>query len=464
MTKSKSPSRRSILAAGAAVTTFTIVPSSVLAQAATKKKKPKGFPEREQVPPSERLNIGYVGAGGKGRANIMGCMHHNIHTLCDVDAERAAPAFKHFTKAKKYDDWRVMLDKEAKNLDGLVVTTPDHNHAVITMAGMQLGLPVYTEKPLTRTISEARILADYARRNKIVTQMGNQGHATEGARLANEWIQGGLLGEIREVHTWTNRPIWPQGIVRPPAEKIPSTMNWDVWLGPAPEAPYSSRIAPFKWRGFWDYGAGALGDMAAHIIDHPVWALGLGEPLSVQVEFDRKNPVSAQDTFPISTEVTYQFAARGNQPPVTLKWYDGKNSPPWPEKLEAERTLPKSGGIIYYGSKHCMLQGSHGGTPRIFPETEMQAAARAKEIPPKNMPRSAGHYEEWIQAIKANDPSMAKSNFAYAGPLTETMLLACVAMRVGPGTKLSWDSKNMKTNNELANRYVNHEYRKGWSL
>jgi predicted dehydrogenase len=458
------PSRRSVLTAGAAVAAFNIVPSSVLAQAATKQKKAPGFPDKEQVPPSERVNLGFVGVGGKGRNNIIGCQHHNIYALCDVDAARGSAAFKHFTKAKRFEDWRVLLDKEAKNLDGLVISTPDHNHAVITMAAMQLGIPVYTEKPLTRTISEARILAEYARKNKCITQMGNQGHATEGARLTNEWIQGGLLGDVHEVHCWSNRPVWPQGIVRPPAETVPSTLNWDVWLGPAPQAPFSSQIVPFKWRAYWDYGAGALGDMAAHIIDHPVWALGLGAPLSVEVGFTRKNPASAKDTFPASTNVTYQFAARGDRPAVTLKWFDGKdNLPPRPETLEDSRTMPGN-GIIYIGSERSMMQGSHGGVPRIFPETEMQAAARNKLIPKKTMERSPGHYEEWIQAIKANDPSMAKSNFDYAGPLTETMLLGCVATRVGPGTRLTWDSKNMKTNNDIANRYIQHEYRKGWTL
>jgi predicted dehydrogenase len=462
MSKKNHPSRRSVLAAGAAtVTAFTIVPSSVLAQAA--KKKSKGFTDRELVPPSERLNIGFVGAGGKGRENIKGCMHHNIHTLCDVDADRASEAFKHFTKAKTYDDWRVMLEKEAKNLDGVVVTTPDHNHAVITMAAMQLGLPVYTEKPLTRTISEARALSKYAAENKIVTQMGNQGHSNDQARMAVEWIQAGALGDVREVHCWTNRPIWPQDIVRPSAEPVPSTMNWDVWLGPAPDAPYSSKIAPFKWRGYWDYGAGALGDMAAHIIDHPVWALDLGAPESVQVDFTRNNPASAKDTFPVSTVVTYTFAARGKKPPVTLKWFDGKNLPPRPEGLEETRNLTKS-GTIYLGDKYSMLQDCYGNSPRIFPETDMQTVAKSLKKIPKSIPRTPSHYEEWIQAIKADDPAQAKSGFDYSGPLTELMLLGCVATRVGPGTKLTWDSKSMKTNNDIANRYIQHEYRKGWSL
>lgn len=451
-------SRRSTLAA---LSTVTIVPSSVLAQAAKKKSQ---FPAADQLPPSERLNIGFVGVGGRGRANIRGCMKHNIYALCDVDSSRAAAAQTQFQKAKPFDDWRVMLDEVGDQLDGVVITTPDHSHAVITMGAMQLGKAVYTEKPLTRTISEARILADYAKKNNIVTQMGNYGHSFNDARMAVEWIQAGVLGDVKEVHCWTNRPIWPQGIVRPPAEKIPATMNWDVWLGPAPQAPYSSKIAPFKWRGFWDYGAGALGDMAAHIMDHPVWSLELGAPLSVEVDFDRENPASAKDTFPVSTVVTYTFAARGEQPPLILKWYDGKNKIPWPEGLEEGRTLEKDGGIIYYGDKYNMMQSCYGKSPRIFPETEMTAAVPELKNIPKTLARVSSHYEEWIQAVKADDPARTKSNFEYAGPLTEIMLLACAATRVGPGTKLTWEPESMKTGNALADQYMQHDYREGWSL
>jgi predicted dehydrogenase len=452
------------MAAGTAATAFSIVPPSVLAQSA---RKANSRADKDKLPPSERLNIGFAGVGGKGRINIQGCSAHNIYALCDVDSVRGAPSFDKYPSAKRFEDWRVMLDKEAKNLDAVVITTPDHNHAVVTMAAMQLGLAVYCEKPLTRTISEARILTEYARRNRIVCQMGNQGHAREGARLVNEWIRGGLLGEVREVHCWSDRPIWPQGIVRPAARPAPSTLNWDVWLGPAPDAPFGgtdkeSFIAPFNWRAYYDYGAGALGDMGAHIFDYPVWSLGLGAPLSVEAEFERANPASSGDTYPSSATVTFEFAARGARPPVTLKWFDGKKRPPWPETLEKERTLP-NGGMIFHGSKNSMLC-THATAPRLFPETAMQAAARAGEIPPKTLERSPGHYEEWIDAIKADDPSLAKSNFDYAGPLTETILLGCVAERVGSGTKLTWDSKNMKTDNELANRYIRHQYRKGWTL
>lgn len=457
----KNPTRRKALLAGASVSAFTIVPASVLAQASKKKNASRNG---GQLPPSERLNIGFVGIGGKGGSNINGCAHHNVYALCDVDTARGAGAFSRFPAAKRFDDWRVMLDKEANNLDAVVVSTPDHNHAVVSMAAMKLGLGVYCEKPLTRTISEARILTEYARKNRVICQMGNQGHANDHARMAVEWIQAGLLGDVREVHCWTNRPVWPQGIVRPAAEAVPATMNWDVWLGPAPKAGYSSQIAPFKWRAYWDYGAGALGDMAAHIIDHPVWALGLGAPQSVKVDFERADPASARDTFPASTVVTFEFAARGEQPPVQLKWYDGKSKMPWPQGLETSRQLNKTGGIAYFGSTCNLLQGCYGKSPRIFPEAKMQEAVKGGLLPPKTIPRSPGHYEEWLQAVKNNDYYGPKSNFDYAGPLTETMLLGCVAMRVGPGTKLNWDSKNMTTDNELANRYIQHEYRTGWSL
>jgi len=443
-------SRRGFLGtAGATVAAFNIVPSHVL------------FAQEGEAP-NDKLNIAFIGAGGRAGANIGGCagQKQNIYALCDVDENRCAGAVKKYPEAKVYTDWREMLDKEAKNIDAVVVSTPDHTHAIASISAMQLGKHVYCEKPLSRTVSEARLMKETARKYGVCTQMGNQGHAAEGARLTNEWIQAGAIGEVREVHTWTNRPIWPQGIVRPPEEPVPETMNWDVWLGTAPEKPYSGQIAPFKWRGYWDYGAGALGDMGAHIIDHPVWALDLRDPLSVEVEFERKDPKSAADTFPVTTKVTYEFAARGDLPPVKMIWFDGKQQPPRPEMLEEKRKLGHS-GVIYYGSKHVMMHGSHGGAPRILPEEAMKTFER----PEKTFPRSdGGHYGEWIKAIKANDPSKAISNFDYAAFLTEVMLLGCVATQVGSGTKLTWNPKEMKTGNDVADRYLHHEWRKGWSV
>jgi predicted dehydrogenase len=413
----------------------------------------------EKTAPSEKINIAGVGVGGRGGGNMHHCGGENIYALCDVDARRSHGTMKRFAKAKQYKDWRVMLDKDARSIDAVVVSTPDHCHAIVAMAAMKLGKHVYVEKPLTRTISEARALRDAARKYKVCTQMGNQGHAKEGARLTNEWIQSGSIGEVRKVHCCSRRPIWPQDIVRPPAEKVPEHLDWDVWLGPAPAKPYSGQIVPFKWRGYWDYGAGAIGDMGAHIIDHPVWALGLGAPLSIEVKCDRTTPGSEKETFPRSSTITYEFAARGKQPPVTLTWFDGKHRPPRPKELEEKRHLPGE-GVIYYGSKHIIRHGSHGGTPRIIPEEAMKTF----EQPPKTMKRSPGHHREWFDAIRKNDPSLALSNFDVAAHLTEIMLLGCVASRAGSGVKLTWDSEKMKTNNDVANRYVHHEYRKGWTL
>ncbi len=449
-----SHSRRQMLGSAAAASVFSMVPAAVLAA-----KK-----ERVALAPSEKLNLAFVGVGGRGKANVGACSHHNVYAICDVDRDHAAENIQKYGSAKFYSDWRALLDKEAKNIDAVVVSTPDHCHAVISMAAMQLGLGVYCEKPLTRTLSEARLIAAAAKKYQVATQMGNQGHSTEGARMTNEWVQSGLLGDIREVHCWTNRPSWPQGVVRPAGAPVPATLNWDVWLGPAPDAPYSPDIAPFKWRGYWEYGAGALGDMGAHILDHPVWALNLGAPVSVVAEFERESGASAKDTYPAGSVVTYRFAARGKLPPVTVKWFDGRRRlPPVPPTLEAGRKLP-SNGVIYYGSKHCMMHDSHGGTPRVFPETEMKSLLMEKALPAKTILRSPGHYEEWFQAVKAKNPSLATSEFGYAGALTETILLGCLAQRVGPGIELEWDSAALKTNNDIANRHVHHEYRNGWSL
>jgi predicted dehydrogenase len=446
--------RRFLGTSGAAAALFHVVPSRVLAA----KTRNKGGKQSEDAP-SDKLNIAFVGAGGRANGNIGGCSSQNVYILCDVDKNRCGGSVKKYPAAKFYTDWRAMLDKEADTIDAVVVSTPDHCHAIVSMAAMQLGKHVYVEKPMTRTVSEARALREAARKYKVCTQMGNQGHASEGARLTNEWIRSGAIGEVREVHTASNRPIWPQDIVRPPAEPVPAHLDWDVWLGPAPDKPYSGQIVPFKWRGYWDYGAGALGDMGAHIIDHPVWALELGPPLSVVAEYKRNTPGSEKDTFPQSSIVTYEFAARGDAPPVTMKWFDGKNRIPHPEMLEDNRKAPGN-GCVYFGSKYAIMHNSHGGAPRVIPEEKMKVFER----PPKTMERSPGHHREWIQAIKANDPSMAKSNFDYAGPLTETMLLGCVAVRLPSGTKLTWDSENMRTNNDVANRYLQHEYRKGWML
>jgi predicted dehydrogenase len=413
---------------------------------------------------NDKLNLAFVAVGGRAGANLGGCSSQNICVLCEVDKGRMGDAPKKWPNAKIYQDWREMLDKEAKGIDAVVCSTPDHCHAIVSITAMKMGKHVYCEKPVCRTVSEARLIKEAAKKHGVCTQMGNTGHASDGARLTNEWVQSGSIGDVKLVHCCTDRPAgwWPQGIRRPKEDPVPASMNWDIWLGPAPKKPYSKEIAPFKWRGYWDYGAGALGDMGAHIIDHPMWALDLGDPLTVVAEYVLKDPESIKDTLPAATKVTYEFPAKGNRPPVTLVWYDGgkSNQPPRPEGLEKDRQMIDN-GVIYYGSKFNMWHGSHGGAPRIIPEAKMKEF----QVPPKTLPRSnGGHYGEWFNAIKAKDPTMAKSNFDYATHLTEVMLLGCVAVRVGSGVKLKWDAEKMKFDNEAANKYLQHEYREGWAL
>ena len=406
---------------------------------------------------NEKLNVGFVGGGGRGAANISGCSKETIYTIADVDQRRCGDSLKKYPKTKYYTDWREMLEKEAGNIDAVAVSTPDHNHAIVAMAAMNAGKHVYVEKPLTLTIAEARALQNKAEEKGLCTQMGNQGHAADGARRTNEWVQSGAVGEIREVHTCTNRPGWPQDMLRPAAEEIPPTIDWDIWTGPAPAGPYSSEIVPFKWRGYIDYGTGALGDMGAHILDHPVWSLGLGVPDSVSVEIERKTKGSEKVSHPASCKIAYEFPARGDAPPVKLMWYDGSFAIPRPKNMDDKKKTPSS-GCIYYGSDFTFMHGSHGGKPQL-----VHSADKAKFVePPETMESSPGHHAEWIAGCKAGKPEMAKSNFSYAAPLTELMLLGTIAAQVGNGTKLTWDRERMVTGNAEADKLVRRKYRDGW--
>ncbi|MEK7753422.1 MAG: Gfo/Idh/MocA family oxidoreductase, partial [Acidobacteriota bacterium] len=286
--------------------------------------------------PNEKLNIGAIGAGGKGASDIAACVSENIVAFADPDWVRAAKTFEKYPNAKRYKDFREMLDKE-KSIDAVTVSTPDHMHAIAAMWAMERGIHVYVQKPLTRSIWEARMLAQAARKYKVATQMGNQGHSNEGARQCCEIIWAGQIGAVREVHAWTNRPIWPQGIDKPlPEEPVPATLNWDVWLGGAAMRPYNSKYAPFNWRGWYDFGCGALGDMACHILDAANWSLLLGAPTSVEcIQQEKKNA----HTFPTKSIIRFEFPARGSMPPVTLYWYDGGLLPKRPEGLDSKVTL-----------------------------------------------------------------------------------------------------------------------------
>ncbi len=441
-------SRRQFLSAGAAVAAFTVVPRHVLGGAG-------------QTPPSEKLNIAGIGVSGRGGGVLQGVESQNIVALCDVDWAHAAGTFKRYPNARQYKDFRVMLDKEAKNIDAVTVATPDHVHAVAAIAAMKLGKHVYCEKPLTHSVFEARKMAEVAREMKVATQMGNQGQASEETRLMCEFIWDGAIGPVREVHVWTDRPLnginavyWPQGVDRPKdTPPVPETLDWDLWLGPAPERPYHPAYLPFKWRGWWDFGTGALGDIGCHRIDPIFRALKLGHPTSVEAACTLVN----SETYPVASMVHYKFPARGDLPPVKLTWYDGGMRPPRPEELEDGRAYGTN-GILFVGDKGKMLEN------RLIPESKM----KEYKAPPQSIPRSPGHFEEWIRACKGGEP--AGSNFDHAGLLAQVVLLGNVVLRpelkeTVNRTPLYWDGVNMKfTNVTEANQYLQREYRKGWSL
>lgn len=439
-------SRREFIGASAmAVGAFTIVPRHVL-----------GGPG--YVAPSDKLNIACVGAGGKGESDIAAVSSENLVAFCDVDDVKAAETYKKFPNVKTYKDFRVMLEEHEDDIDAVTVSTPDHTHAIVAMTAIRMGKHVFVQKPLTHTIYEARQLAKAAEEEGVVTQMGNQGHAGEGARLLNEWIWDGAIGDIHEVHAWTNRPIWPQAIERPEAiPSVPPTLDWNLWLGPSPWRPYHPAYVPFSWRGWWDFGTGAIGDMGAHIIDHPYWALGLEYPDTVQATSTDFN----EETYPLASIVTYQFPKRGNKPEVKFVWYDGGLLPPRPEELEPGRRMgEQGGGVVFYGSKGKMMCSVYGSNPRIIPEDKMKEYKR----PEKTIPRSPGIHQEWIDACKGNGKTT--SHFGYAGKLTETMLLGNLAIKFkDKNTILKWDGENGQiTNLEEANQHLRTEYRKGWTL
>jgi len=446
--KKKRISRRDFLGSAATAAAFTIVPRYVL-----------GGPRN--IPPSEKLNIAGIGVGGQGAGDLGNVSSQNIVALCDVDWRHAAGTFNRYSNARKYHDFRKMLDKEDKNIDAVVVATPDHIHAPASMAAIKRGKHVYCEKPLTHSVYEARKVAEAAREHNVATQMGNQGQATERPRLMCEYIWDGAIGPVREVHVWTDRPLrglsavyWPQGVERPKETPlVPETLDWDLWLGPAPYRPYHPAYLPFKWRGWWDFGTGALGDIGCHALDPVFRALKLGHPTSVEAISTLVN----NETYPVASAVHYQFPARGDMPPVKLTWYDGGMRPPRPDELEDDRQIGTN-GALFVGDKGKMLGES------LIPD------ARRKEYgkPPKVLPRSPGHHQEWIDACKGGKP--AGSNFDHAGPLAEVVLLGNVALRPElrekmNRTKLLWDGPNLKiTNVPEANKFLRREYREGWTL
>jgi predicted dehydrogenase len=456
--KSSIVSRRTFIKGASAATAFTIVPSHVLGRA-------------NQTAPSDKLNIACVGIGGMGKNNTERCNTENIVALCDIDDDYSAEVWETYPDAARYHDYRVMLEK-SRDIDAVIVATPDHTHAVVAMAAMQLGKHVYVQKPLTHSVWEARKLTEAAHYYNVVTQMGNQGHSNDGARLLCEWIWDGAIGDVHQVHAWTNRPVWPQGIeVGRPSEMppVPETLDWDKWLGPAPYRPYHPAYLPQKWRAWWDFGTGSLGDLGCHILDPAFWALNLKYPESVEGNISTywegfwEYTEPKNEMYPRSTIVRYKFPARDTMPPVKLTWWDGGLMPPRPEELEEGRRMgDDDGGLLFIGDKGKLMAGCYGKGPRLIPETKMQEYT----IPPKTLERipqgESGHEQDWLRAIK--EGKQACSHFDYSGPLTEMVLMGNLAVRY-PQKRLLWDGPNMRvTNNEEANSYVQREYREGWSL
>ncbi len=451
--------RRNFLTSGAVLASAVwIVPRHVL-----------GGPGHK--PPSEKLNIAGIGIGGMGQNNLRACAGENIVALCDVDASYAAKIFATYPGAKRYEDFRQMLDRQS-DIEAVTIATPDHTHAPIALAAMKAGKHVYVQKPLTHSVAEARRLTEVARERGLMSQMGNQGHSGDGTRLVCEWIATGAIGAVREVHVWTNRPVWPQGSeVERPTETppVPAGLNWDLWIGPAPMRPYHPRYLPGTWRAWCDFGTGALGDMGCHLLDAPFWALKLKYPTSVEgtvsaywyAEWKKTEPKN--ENYPRSAIVRYKFPARGGLPPVDLTWWDGGLLPPRPAGLEPDEPLGDGdGGSIFIGESGVLICGCYGRNPRVFPQEKMRDLPRTPRTLPRIPGGIDGHEKDWVRACKDGKPSSA--SFEYAGPLSEMVLMGNLAVRF-PNKQLLWDGENMKvTNDTAANTFVSRPYRDGWTL
>jgi len=444
--------RRKFLGSSAAVVGFSFVPRHVL-----------GGPG--VVPPSEKLNVACIGVGGRGGASISACREENIVALCDVDAKRSSRWFDKYPKAKKFSDFREMFDKMEKDIDAVTVATPDHTHAVAVMAALKRGKHVFCEKPLAHSINEVRQVTEAARKYKVQTQLGNQGHSSPQIRMMCEWVWDGAIGKVQEVYAWSSRPsggaAFAVNMKRPTdTPPIPEGLDWDLWLGPAQDRPYHPAYLPFKWRGWIDFGTGALGDMGCHILDPTFWALKLYEADTIEVEATSTayDPEIIKETYPVASIVRYKFSARGNMHPAELTWFDGRLRPPRPHDMEINRRFGGEGALLI-GENGNIMHGSHGaGGLRIVPETKM----KAYEQPPKTIPRSQGHHKDWILACKGGKP--ASSNFDYGGPLTEMALLGVLAIR-NQNRKLIYDVKNMRiTNDDKANKYISPTFRGNWTL
>jgi hypothetical protein len=437
------------------------------------------FPYMGQVlGANERLNIACIGVGGKGdrdSSDAASC-GGNIVAICDVDKNTLAKKAKQFPKAKEYLDYRRLLDEMGNEIDGVTVSTPDHNHGVAAIRAMKMGKHCFCQKPLTQNVQEARMMRQLSKEKKLATQMGNQGSAENGLRRSIEVIQAGVIGNPLELHVWSNRPVWPQGFDRPSgSDPVPAELNWDAWLGPAADRPFKKEIYhSFNWRGWFDFGTGALGDMACHTVNMPFRALKLGYPNVIECELASR---IFPETFPLTTRIRFEFPEREGLPPLKFWWYDGNPggsiTPLRPhadkvrEILATQGKLPGSGALVIGEKGKLFSPDDYGANFYLATKDEEEFKSgnnheACKDVP-QTIPRSPGHMQEWIRMIKDGTPAF--SNFDIAAYLTETILLGCIALRVGEGYRVEWDGPNMKsTNLPQAAQFVSRKNRKGWEI
>lgn len=412
---------------------------------------------------NSKLNLAFIGVGGRGAKNLQGLSAENIVALCDVDDLNAAGSFKKFAGARRFKDYRLMLDKMGDEIDGVVISTPDHSHFAATMASMELGKHVFCEKPLTHNVWQARMLKKGAKHYKVISQMGNQGHATEGIRYIREWYQSGVLGEVKEVLAWLSGPNFngnyfaKTAVLPPPAQAVPDTLDWDLWRGPVAKGiEYNDVYVPKKWRAYYDFGGGILGDWSCHTLDGPFWALEPGMPTRIEaVERRGSGDLVCTD----ASLIRFDFPARGDKPPVTLTWHDGGFMPE--NRKEWGLKELGSSGMIMVGKKASLMTGGRPGSPRLIPDDLWKDFRR--NLPDKTIPRvKGGHYQEWTTAIKGDGP-IPGSNFDYGAELTEVALLGVLAQRFGG--RLDYDAENMKiTNRPELNVFLKEPVRKGWEF
>ncbi|MDR1723869.1 MAG: Gfo/Idh/MocA family oxidoreductase [Tannerella sp.] len=472
--------RNFIKTSAAAVGTFLIVPSQTVSGLG-------------HVAPSDKLNIAGIGIGSKGGVNLNNMSSENIVALCDIDWQYSKRVFDKYPAAKRFVDFRKMLDEAGKSIDAIVIATPDHTHAVAALASMQSGKHVYVQKPLTHSVYESRVLLEASRRYKVVTQMGNEGHSSDAVSEVCEWIWSGAIGEVSHVDAWTDRPIWPQGLTRPEQGMwVPDHIDWDLFIGPAKMRPYHRAYHPWDWRGWWDFGTGALGDMACHVLDVVFSAMKLGHPSAVEASSTAINSESA----PVASTIHYEFPARPKLgkfafPAVSVTWYDGGLLPKRPDVLPQGVEMGSGrNGIIFHGTKGILICGNYGEGYKMYPEDKF------KNLPkPKAQLRRVGmsHEMDFVRACKESPENrvLPLSNFEYAGPLNEMVVMGNLAVRMKDlNRRLLWDGENMRITNladndeikvtngipkeeprvltlnakQAAEEYIKHNYRSGWSL